>query len=159
MKKTAICITALVCLAVMTAMFSCAKPKVLPTAFLGKWKGDVSMFEKDSKIREMITNEKSQESLNIIIQAFESLTVILSDDTFSIDMALAATGEKSSNKKFKYRVTEVTADGNEAVIIDKDKGATNGRYRLKLIDNDHISMINIINQNNPLETLLKRASQ
>jgi hypothetical protein len=155
MKITKLFIVMLCITGAMLAITSCQKPIPLPPAFIGTWQGDADMLRNNPQIRALSNEKKGDQSLELLIKVFESMKVIVTDTTFTIDMTVNIPGQEKSKKSFTYRVEKATP--GEAYIVNKDEGSTGGRYRLVAVDADHIKMVNIINESQPKETLLKRA--
>jgi hypothetical protein len=154
MKKTMI-FAAIVSIACLSALFvSCEKSEPLPKVFIGQWKFDSSTFENDPKLKQMKDDPKSKQAFDLIANAFGSLSVVITDTTFSLDMPGSQSGRGNTSMNFTYKVTG-TKDG-AATIVNKDKGASGGRYRLELIDGNHMKMVNIINESQPMEVILAR---
>jgi hypothetical protein len=136
-----------------SALFiSCEKQIPMPKAFIGSWGFDSSTFENDPKLKQMMSDPKAKQAFDVIAKAFESLSVVVTPDTFSVDMSAA--GSQNTNKKFAYKITAATE--GDATLVNKSQGASGGRYKLQLIDANHIKMINIIKEDQPMETLLVR---
>jgi hypothetical protein len=153
MKKSMLLLVlvSMVCSAFL--FMSCEKPKDLPKVFIGSWGFDPTTFQSDPRLKQMLEDPKAKASFEVIAKAFESLSVKVTASTFAVEMA-GAQGAAGSNKEFQYKVTD--SSDTAATLVNKSGGTKGGKYKLEKIDENHIKMINLIQEDQPMTTLLVR---
>jgi hypothetical protein len=156
MKKMMVLITVICVIAVSFVSLSCSseKPKPMPVIFIGSWVFDIETFQNNPQLTQMIGNSKNNKAFELLKKALESVSMDVTADTFSLNMAGVGEGQGASNKKFQFKVTN--ASDTSVSFIHRSQGVSGGSFRLEATDNDHIKMINISAAGQEMPTLMVR---